>query len=345
MSDDGNVLDKASGTAESSNKLVYSLIALFATLIVAAAFCNGAANLGLGKVLGDGWRSVGAVISDTYCASLGQPAESCPTVGENMAAWWGKTKREQGLKLAGVDEAAVPDDSGLSQPSGAENEVVVPAVVVGPTGPSQGLIDAVALATTNWQTTQDVAAARSALELAAAQHPTEVASYAPYAALKGKVDAFEAIWQDLQTKQSALWDGTIADPQEFINAVKAYQDACAAFDSATGNLSSNTLVDTCEHVGTTLFGMIKVYVDATAEGADPTKFAEIVTPSWHTTTWTITKYDDRAGSCHCATLVATGPQWIDGLTLPQVPAEALSALFPDQTGPLTEEVGQEITWP
>ena len=38
MSDDNNVLDKAKGTAESSNQLVYSLIALFATLIVAAAF-------------------------------------------------------------------------------------------------------------------------------------------------------------------------------------------------------------------------------------------------------------------------------------------------------------------
>ena len=318
--------------------------------------CNGAANLGLGKVLGDGWRSVGAVISDIYCAAIGQEAAACPTIGETVAAWYEGAKTSAGNKLLGLEEIndsgadTLPpvNDNGNNDAGGGEDVNIEPTVIVAPVVIPQGLIDAVAQATANWQATWDMAAARNAMELIAAQYPNEVNGYQAYATLKGKVDAFDKVFKALISTQNALTEGQIADPQEFVNAVKAYKTACSDYAAATSDLNPNpwqSVIDNCTQNSTALVNLITAYVNATADGADPAKFAETVTPAWHTTSWRITEYDDRVGSCRCATITALTPNLIDGLVLSDIPTEALKDLFPDATGLGTTEVGQEITWP
>lgn len=335
-----NIADKARRGAESSNRLVYAVIALISSLLVCAIFSNGLANLGMGKVLGDGWRSIGTVISQTYCAALGDP-QPCPSITQSVSAWFNQQKVKTGLQLAGITPVPGSDQG---SPAGSSTSIPPTAVIPPTAQPTvaaipQGLIDAVSKATVDWQSTHDVTSVRNELDMARAQYPQEAPVYQPWITLTSKLDQFQSLTTSLQTAQADLMAGNTPDPQAYVAKVQAFVNACTAYVNATHDINPNPLADNCQQNSTALTNLITAYAKATASGAKPEDFAATVKGPWQGTGWTITTWDDRFGSCHCASITGTTPDLIKGLVLPAIPTDAIKQ-FDDSPA-----VGQEITWP
>ncbi|GEM_PF-4483287 len=332
----------------SVNGFVYALFGAFLALIGLGIICAGSANLGVGRLIGQIPKGGGVVMADAYREIYDLPTE-------------------QAVSLGGVWEQAIgtriPDVFvSTAAPTLAVNET--PGFAGTPAAPTMGAemtpntADTERVATINqallkaqeqWYATGDYGALLDTIGAIDAQvRPGE--TYGLRDRLVAEASEFKVAIEAIAPGYQSLLDGGTkpSDPVERLKlAIKLQSDS----DVVLNFLNAQSLVNhpgwQAADVGKKTAEIVIVIVKAAADASVSTTsegFWDTVSVPWASTKWTIIEFDAGLGSTNTAVLRAESPNAIKGINV-RVYAQMLQEHFPDQTGPLTEEVGQVIVFP